>query len=220
MENEKEKQGSRHDAFVDSVISLCHKEKEVGRSKPFVDYVLELCQKEKDKKTGRPEKFVEFVIGLCQKDKGAAAALRSADNPATEHQSWEYLAGFNIDLEKPFERIPYAAIAAAIARAKIENNGASGIGKAVAFCYEEKNKSEQAKAKLRRLLACDSVDEVCRILRPLFSLIDSKAAVTLDYSRLLEQLIWFHRDSNSVKTKWANDFYRHAAETETEEVSA
>ena len=177
-------------------------------------------ENEKEKKTGRPEKFVEFVIGLCQRDKGAAAALRRADNPATEYQSWEYLAGFNIDLENQFERIPYAAIAAAIARAKVERNGSAGIGKAIAFCYEDQSKSEQAKARLRRLLACDSVEEACRILRPLFSLIDSKAAVTLDYAKLLDQLLWFNSKSNRIKTEWATDFYRHAAETENEEVSA
>ena len=175
---------------------------------------------EKEKKSGRPEKFVEFVIGLCQRDKGAAAALRRADNPATEYQSWEYLAGFNIDLENRFERIPYAAIAAAIARAKAERNGSAGIGRAIAFCYEDQSKSEQAKARLRRLLACDSVTEACRILRPLFSLIDSKAAVTLDYAKLLDQLIWFHHNSNNVKTTWATDFYRQAAKTENEEVEA
>jgi CRISPR system Cascade subunit CasB len=175
---------------------------------------------EKEKKTGRPEKFVEFVIALCQRDKGAAAALRRADNPATEYQSWEYLAGFNIDLENRFERIPYAAIAAAIARAKAERNGAAGIGKAIALCYPEKSESAPAQARFRRLLACDSVGEACRILRPLFSLIDSKAAVTLDYAKLLDQLIWFHHNSNNVKTAWATDFYRHAAKTENEEVEA
>lgn len=175
---------------------------------------------EKEKKTGRQEKFVEFVIGLCQKDKGAAAALRRADNPATEYQSWEYLAGFNIDLENQFERIPYATIAAAISRAKAERNGSAGIGKAIAYCYDDKSASDQAKARLRRLLACDSVKEACRILRPLFSLIDSKAAVTIDYSRLLKDLIDFGYDSNKVKTKWATDFYRHAAESATEEVEA
>jgi len=175
-----------------------------------------------EKKTGRPEKFVQFVIELCQNDKGAAAALRRADNPATEYQSWEYLAGFRIDLEYPFERIPYAAIAAAIARAKIERDGSAGIGRAIAFCYEDQSKSEQAKARLRRLLACDSVEEACRILRPLFSLIDSKASVTLDYSQLLRELISFGYDSkkNNVKTAWAADFYRNAVGPANEEVTA
>ncbi|NTU67616.1 MAG: type I-E CRISPR-associated protein Cse2/CasB [Chlorobiaceae bacterium] len=167
---------------------------------------------ENDKKTGRPEAFVQYVIGLCQKDKGAAAALRRADNPATEYQSWEYLARFSINLENRFERIPYATIAAAIARAKIDSNGTSGIGKAIAFCYDEKCKSEQAKARIRRLLACNSVPEACRILRPILSLIETKTQISIDYARLLRQLVSFGYDSNRVKSAWALDFYRQSSE--------
>lgn len=173
-----------------------------------------------EKKISRPEAFVQFVLKLCQKDKGAAAALRRADNPATEYQSWEYLAGFHIDLENPFERIPYATIAAAIARAKAGSNGTTGIGQAIASCYDDKSGSEQGKARLRRLLACDSVTEVCRILRPIFSLIDSKTTVTIDYAKLLNQLLWFNRDNNRIKAAWATDFYRHAPETVDEEEAA
>ncbi|ANT65416.1 type I-E CRISPR-associated protein Cse2/CasB [Prosthecochloris sp. CIB 2401] len=173
-----------------------------------------------EKKTSRPEAFVQFVLRLCQNDKGAAAALRRADNPATEYQSWEYLAGFNIDLENPFERIPYATIAAAISRAKAENNGSAGIGKALALSYDDKSASDQAKARLRRLLACDSVTEVCRILRPIFGLIDSKTTVTLDYAKLLNQLLWFNHDNNRIKAVWATDFYRHTAKEESKEVFA
>lgn len=153
--------------------------------------------KDNEKKSRGPEAFVPYVIALCQKNKGAAAALRRADNPATETQSWEYLAQF-VDLDKPDKLAPYAAIAAAIARADIQRDGTAGIGKAIALCYSEKSESAPAQARFRRLLACDSVEEACRILRPLFSLIDSKAAVTLDYSRLLRELIRFGYDCNNA----------------------
>ena len=172
---------------------------------------------EKEKKSGKEEAFVHYVIDLCVKDNGAAAALRRADNPATEYQSWEYLARFVIDLENSFERIPYATIAAAIARVQPEKNGTAGIGKAIAFCYDEKSDSDQAKAKLRRLLACDSTAEACRILRPLFSLIDSKAGTSIDYARLLSQLVWFSSNSNKIKTQWASDFYRQSISTDITE---
>ncbi len=162
--------------------------------------------------TTRPSKalsFVEYVINRCQADNGLRAALKRADNPATEYQSWEVLAGFKINLEYDNERLPYAAIAAAIARAKIEKNGALQIGQAIARCYDDGNNSDQAKAKLRRLLASDSVPEVCRILRPLFSLIEAKGLGTLDYARLLDDLLWFaHDDSqNRIKARWAQSFY-------------
>lgn len=165
---------------------------------------------------GKPEAFVQFIIDRC-KDNGAAAALRRADNPSTEYQSWEYLAAFNIDLETSRQRVPFAAIAAAIAKSKVEHNGQSGIGSGIALCYEDGNQSEQAKAKLRRLLACDSSVEACRILRPLFSLIESKGNCKLDYCRLLNQLLRFDIDSQSVKSQWASDFFRQAR-TSIEEV--
>lgn len=174
---------------------------------------------EHEKKRSRQESFVQYMIELCKKDNGAAAALRRADNPATEYQSWEYLAAFSIDLEKPFERIPYATIAAAIARAKPEKNGSMGIGKAIALCYDDRSDSDQAKAKLRRLLACDSTEEACRILRPLFSLIESKSEAMPDYARLLRQLTGFNFDSNRSKTQWASEFYRQSSPMEKEEAS-
>lgn len=161
------------------------------------------------KKITRAEAFVSFIIERTKKDKGIAAVLRRADNPATESQSWEQLAAFNIDLDKPWQRLPYATIAAAIAKAKIEQNGNIGIGHAIASCYEKGNQSDQAKAKLRRLLACESVQEACRILRPIFSLIESKSKITLNFSQLLNHLLKFNWDSQSIKAQWAQDFYHH-----------
>ena len=159
-------------------------------------------------KTGRSLAFVQFIIALIAKNKGVAAALKRADNPATEYQCWEYLAAFNIDLEKPWERLPFATIAAAIAKEKSAHNGSEGIGRAIAKCYDDGKESDQAKAKLRRLLACDSVDEACRILRPLFSLIASRGNSSIDYARLLDQLLKFHWESERIKSQWAQEFYK------------
>lgn len=163
--------------------------------------------------------FVRSIATRCQQDKGLAAALRRADNPATEYQSWEVLAGFQVELDKPWRRLPYAAIAAAIAKAKIEQNGSAGIGRAISSCYEEGNASAQAKAKLRRLLSSASVEEACRILRPLFSLIESKSNLQLDFAKLLKQLLAFHWKDQQIKSQWAQDFYgrRNAMAGETAE---
>lgn len=165
-----------------------------------------------DIKTDKAASFVGHVLARCQDDKGFAARLRRADNPATEYQSWELLASFGIDLEHDYPRLAYQSVAAAIARAKITVNGNLTLGRAIAACYEDGNNSDQAKARLRRLLACDDIRELCRILRGQLSLIDSKAGQGLDFHRLLKQLLSFHYDSQRVKTQWAQEFYGHACE--------
>ena len=145
-----------------------------------------------------------------------SARLRRADNPATEYQSWEILGPW-VDLENPYERLPYATLAAAIARGKVERNGSLTLGKAIAACYPEsgaKDKpSDQAKARLRRLLACHDVAEACRILRSNLTLIDSKLGQPIDFSALLRQLRFFGEQS---KIRWAKDFYSQR-EANTEE---
>ncbi len=158
--------------------------------------------------TDRPARFVETVMAKCQKDKGYAAKLKRSDNPATEYQSWEILASFSVDIEKEYQRLPYTTIAAAIAKSKSKINGVLPMGQAIAGCYEEGNSSDQAKAKLRRVLACHDLVEVCRILRPLFSLINSRSKQPLNYIKILKQLLNFYWNEQSVKAQWAQEFYR------------
>ncbi|SFM10965.1 type I-E CRISPR-associated protein Cse2/CasB [Marinobacter zhejiangensis] len=165
----------------------------------------------------REQRFVEAVVERCQNDKGMAARLRRADNPSMEYQSWELLGWFGVDLEKDYERLPFVTVAAAIAKSKSEGNGTLALGRAVAACYEDGKESGQAKAKLRRLLACNDLAEVCRILRPVLTLIDSKVGPPLDYVRLLRQLRFFTFESGlRTKTQWAQEFYGQPVQAENE----
>lgn len=174
-----------------------------------------------EKEKSRDQRFVETVMERCQQDKGMAARLRRADNPLTEYQSWELLGWFGVDLEKEYERLPFATIAAAIAKSKSEHNGSLTLGRAIAACYEDGRESNQAKARLRRLLACDELAEVCRILRPVLTLIDSKGGQPLDYVRLLRQLRFFTYESGlRTKTQWAQEFYGQPAPTNALEEGA
>ncbi len=157
----------------------------------------------------KPAQFVLGIIDLCLKNKGIAARLKRSDNPATEYQSWEVLASYGVDLEKKYLRLPYVTVAAAIAKVKPEKPGKLTLGQGIASCYENGNTENQARAKLRRLLACHDTAEVCRIVRPLFSLIHSKSRQTLDYARILKQLLKFYWDSQAVKAQWAQEFYRY-----------
>jgi len=169
----------------------------------------------------KASRFVEGVMARCTKDKGLAARLRRADNPNTEYQSWELLAAFNIDLEKDYERLPYAAISAALARSKFEKNGQLKLGEAIANCYSNNGdsgtESAQGKARLRRLLACSDTPEACRILRPLFALITSKGTQPLDYARVLNQLLSFNWQPERIKAQWAQEFYGYKPDVPVEE---
>src|SRR5690554_2897561 len=176
---------------------------------------------ETGKNKSREQRFVETVIERCEKDKGMAARLRRSDNPAMEYQSWELLGWFGVDLEKDYERLSFVTIAAAIAKSKSERNGSLTLGRAIAACYEDGRESNQAKARLRRLLACNDQAEACRLLRPVLTLIDSKVGQPLDYVRLLRQLRFFDFESGQrTKTQWAQEFYGQAAPGGDEESAA
>ncbi|MEC8010449.1 MAG: type I-E CRISPR-associated protein Cse2/CasB [Pseudomonadota bacterium] len=164
------------------------------------------------------ELFVDLVIERCQKDKGMAARLRRADNPSMEYQSWEFLGALEylgVDLEYENKRLPFVTLAAAIAKSKSEFNGKLTLGQAIAGCYKEGREDSQAKTRLRRLLACTELAEVCRILRPILTLIESRVTQPLDYVRLLRQLRFFSFESGyRVKTQWAKEFYSQTVLTE------
>jgi CRISPR system Cascade subunit CasB len=153
------------------------------------------------------QRFVSVVLERCQQDKGLAARLRRADNPATEYQSWDLLGMMGVDLEKDYQRLPFLSAAAAIAKSRADKNGSLTLGYALASCYPDGRDSAQAKARLRRLLACDELAEACRILRPVLTLIDSRVGRPLDFVRLLKQLRQFTFNSQRVKTQWAQEFY-------------
>lgn len=157
-------------------------------------------------KERKEQQFVKYIIERCKQDKGFAARLRRADNPSTEYQSWEIIGPW-VDLENSYQRLPYATVGAAIAKAKVETNGQLALGKAIAMVYAEKGAtkySDQAKARLRRLLACNDITEVCRVIRPVLALVSSKVKEPLDYNKLLTELRFFGERS---KIRWAQDFY-------------
>ena len=154
------------------------------------------------------QQFVDYILSRCS-DPGSRAAMKRADNPITEYQSWDILAGFSVDLENEDRRLAHALISSALARSDRQKNGMAGIGRSIASCYSDGNQDDQAKAKLRRLLACSSIPELCRVLRPIFSLVNSRSNIGLDYAKLLDQILRFQSPTQRerVKAAWAQDFY-------------
>jgi CRISPR system Cascade subunit CasB len=166
------------------------------------------------KEKSRPEAFVGMVIERLngsKPDTAFSAALRKADNPATEYYCWEYLIKW-CDIENSKERKAFIVVGAAIAKTKPRNNGSLGIGQAIVRCYSSEgtydgNENNSARSKLRRLLICTTTEEACDILRPLLSLIRSRE-VPLDYAGLLKDLLYSDKWFNEgIKPQWAKDFF-------------
>lgn len=161
-----------------------------------------------EQQTSREERFVAFVLKRSQEDAGFAARLRRADNPDTEYQSWDTLAAFGVNLEQDAERLPFALVGAALCRFKPEHDGTAGLGSALCSCFEDN--ADQGGVRLRRLLACDSPEEACHIVRPMLSLIASRTKKPLGFARLLNELLRFGGPARErIKIRWAQDFYRN-----------
>lgn len=163
---------------------------------------------QKEKPRGRGSILIDAILPRLQTDLAFAAALKRADNPATESQAWEYLVRYGCDLENSRERIAFSTVVAAIARAKPGRDGNHDIAQALASCFDNGREADSARAKMRRLLACVTTEEACLIVRPLLSLINSRG-VSVSYGRLLDDLLYF---GERVKLSWAQSFYRGARE--------
>lgn len=162
----------------------------------------------KDGVPTRGRRFVEAILARAANEPGFGAALRRADNPATEYQSWEHLIQYGCDIEKKWERLPFATVAAAASRARVAKDGHLSLGQSVAASFEDGNRADPARAKLRRLIACTEMEEVCEILRPVLSFIASRG-VPISYGLLLDDLLAF---GDRVRLRWASQFYQREGE--------
>ena len=154
------------------------------------------------KKTRLGSAFVAFVLKRLPQDTAFGAALRRADNPDTEYQSWEHLAPW-CDLDDSFKRVCFATVGAGLANSKQSSEGPASLGSAIARCYSDGNQDDSAKRKLRRLLACETSTEACHWVRPMLRLAGSRG-VQVNFGRLLDDLLFF---GPKVKERWATDFY-------------
>lgn len=166
----------------------------------------------------RSQRFVTAMLEQCARDKGFAARLRRADNPDTEPYAYGILCAFGVDLERDEERRPFALIGAALSRDKRGRDGDLGLGEALRRCVEDE---EQGAARLRRLLVCRRQEEVCRLLRPLLAYMAAKEA-PLCHARLLDELLDFPSEKarRRIRLRWAQEYYGHDVEAETEEGEA
>lgn len=156
------------------------------------------------------EKLVNRFFESVNSKTGTAmrAAFKKADNPDTEYQCWEYLAYYGVNLEYPEKRLPYITVFSSIANSDRSTDGSLKFGKALLVAYESDIESEPARARLRRVLACDSTEDVCKILRSVLRFINSKS-VAISYASLLKELKYFDVAPEKIKAGWAQQFYEN-----------
>ena len=160
-----------------------------------------------------PSGFVAELIGRCRSDTAFRAAMRRADNPRTEAFAWPHLVKW-CDLGKPHERLPFALVAAAVAREKPERDGNMDIGQLFHSICRDKEDTEREQRRFRRLLACDNTAELCEVLRPVLRYLQDKAPGRVGYARLLSDMLYY---GEKVKLRWAGHFFAHTEEPDDKE---
>lgn len=149
---------------------------------------------------------ISSLIDKLPGDTAMGARLRRADNPATEYMAWEYLVRLGLTLEEAKSRRAFAVVAAALAREKPAKDGEWGIARCLAQSEEQPqgDAASPSSIRFRRLLACDSQEEACRVLRPIIRLVASRLPGRLSYEKLLQDLLYF---GPRVKERWAQEYY-------------
>ena len=158
--------------------------------------------------------FVQMVFRRKGEDAGFRARMRAARSVSRAPAVWGDLAAFT-SLRNEDERRILILIGSAIAWDRAGENGDIPLGRAIAKAWGLEGAAARsddlqkgpAAVRIRRLLACRTIAEVCMVLQPLLSLIRSREVRGLDYSRLLYNLHEFIRAPEKVKAIWAHDFF-------------
>ena len=165
--------------------------------------------------TGNYSGFVAMTIHRAKEPSETAfqAVMRRADNPNQCSAAWEFLVPY-CDITIDRQRLAFALVGAAIARAKPESDGAASVGAALrAICSGDPDALEREGRRLRRLIACETMTELLPTLRPILRYLQSKGA-SIGYERLLRELIFWNE---RTRIEWTRDFYRRNADAVPEE---
>ncbi len=143
-------------------------------------------------------------------DRAALANLRRGFSETTEHRAWPYLAEW-CDLANDRDRTIWRTIAAGAATLESSaNTGNLGVTLrelALGRSAEKKDEALNSFAgRFRRLLACDSVGELCDHLTPIFRAAKQKE-IPVNFRQLFWDLVKWGNDPQAVRTRWAQAYW-------------
>jgi CRISPR type I-E-associated protein CasB/Cse2 len=134
-------------------------------------------------------------------DRGNRAALRRYWSPATRHQAYPLLGQLGA------LRDDRKTILAALYAEHPEQHNGQTVGKAALRLGDRKDGDHPYDRHFRRLLACDSLDDLAQQLHRLVRRLQ-REGIGLDYAELQKNLNFWANYSEDVKVRWAADFWQ------------
>ena len=134
-------------------------------------------------------------------DRGNRAALRRYWSPTTRHQAYPTLG--QLGALRDNRKTMLAALYAEHPEHKIGQS----VGKAALRLGERKDGNHPYDQHFRRLIACDSLDDLAKQLHRLAKRLQ-REGIGLDYAELHKNLNYWENYSEDVKVRWAADFWQ------------
>lgn len=167
------------------------------------------------------KKIINFLAYLKKhaEDRGLMANLRQGFNfnSDSERRAWPHIA-VRCDLTKSRERTVWATIGAAFATLKGDMTNTGNLGstlRQIALVGASGSAQDALKsfdARFRRLLTCDTAEEVCARLPGIIRAAKDKG-IGVNLEKLFCDLIYWHEH---VKLHWAGAYWGASAETPDE----
>lgn len=167
--------------------------------------------------------FIENIFRLCKSDSGIASKLKRAASENQAVSSYGILVRAGIDIEKSNQLITHSIVAEIIAKSELESDvGKENLGAVLRLSLEFKKEEgkELNDTRMRRLLSCDTLEELQLVLRSILNFIISRGNIEkLCLSEFLKDLLYFETESaqNRIKKKWAKSFYADSNNKEENE---
>lgn len=155
------------------------------------------------------QRFITHLARVVE-DRGNRAALRRYWSPTTRHQAYPIL-GQLFALEDKRQ-----TILAALYAEHPNHQKKISVGKAALLLGDRKEGQHPYDTHFRRLLSCDSTEDLAQQLHRLVKRLSrSRESIGLDYADLLKRLNFWANHHESVKLRWAADFWQ-APHTDTQ----
>jgi len=158
--------------------------------------------------TDTPDRAARFLERLRKitNDRGRMAALRRAASPATERDAWPVIHSLGEDIAN----LAACTIGALYAGHPKEDSDAAGFGTACRRIATDNGKTfeipDSFDRRFRRLLACDSAEDVAGQLKAWIRFAASKG-VGVNYEKLFWDLLSWKNHSDRIKLQWARGFW-------------